>query len=41
MLFVPSVDGRTHAEAEFTEWEDCLAGARAFANATLDLATAD
>ncbi|WP_325064149.1 M20 family metallo-hydrolase [Halobacterium bonnevillei] len=39
MLFVPSVDGRTHSEAEFTEWADCVAGARVFANATLELAT--
>ncbi|WP_254537876.1 Zn-dependent hydrolase [Halomarina litorea] len=39
MLFVPSVDGITHAESEFTEWADCVAGAEAFANATLGLAT--
>jgi N-carbamoyl-L-amino-acid hydrolase len=39
MLFVPSVDGRTHSEAEFTEWADCVAGARVFAHATLELAT--
>ena len=39
MLFVPSVDGRTHSEAEFTEWTDCVAGARVFAHATLELAT--
>ena len=39
MLFVPSVDGLTHSEAEFTEWEDCLEGARVFAQATVELAT--
>ncbi|ADD07489.1 amidase (hydantoinase/carbamoylase family) (plasmid) [Natrialba magadii ATCC 43099] len=31
MLFVPSVDGRTHNEDEFTEWEDAVAGATVFA----------
>lgn len=39
MVFVPSVDGITHNESEFTEWADCVAGAEAYANATLDLAT--
>jgi N-carbamoyl-L-amino-acid hydrolase len=39
MVFVPSVDGVTHNESEFTEWEDCVAGARTYANATLELAT--
>ena len=39
MLFVPSVDGKTHNEAEFTEWSDCLAGASVFANTTERLAT--
>jgi N-carbamoyl-L-amino-acid hydrolase len=38
MVFVPSVDGKTHNEAEFTEWEDCVAGANVFANATVTLA---
>lgn len=38
MVFVPSVDGVTHNESEFTEWEDCVAGANVFANATLTLA---
>ena len=27
MVFVPSVDGRTHAEAEFTEWDPAPEGA--------------
>ena len=39
MVFVPSVGGITHNESEFTEWEDCVAGARTYANATLELAT--
>ncbi|OIB58801.1 Zn-dependent hydrolase [Natrialba sp. SSL1] len=34
MLFVPSVDGRTHNEDEFTEWEDVVAGANTFAATT-------
>jgi N-carbamoyl-L-amino-acid hydrolase len=38
MVFVPSVDGRTHTEEEFTEWEDVVAGAQVFANATEQLA---
>jgi len=36
MIFVPSVDGKTHNEAEYTEWEDAVAGARTFAEATRD-----
>lgn len=40
MLFVPSVDGLTHNEAEFTEWDDVVAGATIFANAAFDLAIA-
>lgn len=27
MIFVPSIGGRSHAEAEETSWEDCAAGA--------------
>jgi len=27
MIFVPSIGGRSHAEAENTSWEDCEAGA--------------
>ena len=38
MIFVPSVDGKTHNEAEFTEWDDAVAGARVFADATWRLA---
>jgi N-carbamoyl-L-amino-acid hydrolase len=39
MLFVPSVDGVTHNEREFTEWTDCVAGADVLAEATRRLAT--
>ena len=38
MLFVPSVDGKTHNEDEFTEWDDAVAGARVFAETTKRLA---
>lgn len=38
MLFVPSVDGKTHNEAEYTEWPDAVDGAKAFAEATRRLA---
>jgi N-carbamoyl-L-amino-acid hydrolase len=38
MVFVPSVDGKTHNEDEFTKWEDCIAGANVYVNATLSLA---
>lgn len=38
MLFVPSVDGKTHNEAEYTEWDDAVAGAKAFAATTHRLA---
>ena len=39
MVFVPSVDGVTHNEAEYTLWEDCAAGTAVYANAALELAT--
>jgi N-carbamoyl-L-amino-acid hydrolase len=38
MVFVPSADGKTHNEAEFTPWDDVVRGARVFANATVRLA---
>lgn len=38
MLFVPSVDGKTHNEAEYTAWGDCVTGANVYANAILALA---
>lgn len=38
MLFVPSVDGKTHSESEYTEWEDAVAGAKAYAATVEELA---
>lgn len=39
MMFVPSVGGISHSEDEFTQWEDCLAGAEVYANAVHELAS--
>ena len=39
MVFVPSAEGITHNEREFTPWADAVAGARVFTNAAYDLAT--
>jgi N-carbamoyl-L-amino-acid hydrolase len=41
MVFVPSVGGISHSEDEFTEWEDCVAGAEVYANAVANLASLD
>jgi N-carbamoyl-L-amino-acid hydrolase len=38
MVFVPSVDGITHNESEYTEWADCVAGVRTVAETTRRLA---
>jgi N-carbamoyl-L-amino-acid hydrolase len=38
MIFVPSADGKTHNEAEFTPWDDVVRGAEVFANTTAQLA---
>jgi N-carbamoyl-L-amino-acid hydrolase len=38
MVFVPSVDGKTHNEAEYTEWADAVEGARVYAETTERLA---
>jgi N-carbamoyl-L-amino-acid hydrolase len=38
MLFVPSVDGKTHNEDEYTEWGDAVEGARVYAETTRRLA---
>ena len=38
MLFVPSVNGISHNEREFTNKEHCALGAQALLNAVLDLA---
>lgn len=37
MIFVPSVDGISHTEDEFTPWEDCVMGANVYANTTYKL----
>ena len=39
MIFVPSEDGKTHNEVEFTPWEDVVRGAAVFANATRRLSS--
>ena len=39
MIFVPSVDGASHAPREFTKWEDCVNGANVLLQAALQLAT--
>jgi N-carbamoyl-L-amino-acid hydrolase len=39
MIFVPSEDGKTHSEGEFTPWEDVVRGAEVFANTTLRLSS--
>lgn len=41
LVFVPSVDGKTHNEQEFTEWDDAVAGAEVFANTVLQLAESE
>ncbi len=38
MIFVPSVDGASHAPHEFTKWEDCVNGANVLLQAVLRLA---
>ncbi len=38
MVFVPSVDGKTHNEAEYTEWADAVSGAKVYAETTERLA---
>jgi N-carbamoyl-L-amino-acid hydrolase len=35
MIFVPSVEGASHAPREFTEWEDCVNGANVLLQAAL------
>jgi len=37
MIFVPSVDGASHAAREFTKWEDCVNGANVLLQAALKL----
>ena len=38
MIFVPSVDGASHASREFTRWEDCVNGANVLLQTALRLA---
>jgi acetylornithine deacetylase/succinyl-diaminopimelate desuccinylase-like protein len=38
MIFVPSVDGASHAPREFTKWEDCVNGANVLLQTVLTLA---
>ncbi len=38
MIFVPSVDGASHAPREFTKWEDCVNGANVLLQTILQLA---
>lgn len=37
MIFVPSVDGASHAPREFTQWEDCVNGANVLLQTVLRL----
>ncbi|MTW87539.1 hydantoinase/carbamoylase family amidase [Virgibacillus dakarensis] len=37
MIFVPSVNGKSHAEDEWTPWEDCENGVNVMLQAVLDL----
>jgi len=39
MIFVPSVDGASHAPREYTKWEDCVNGANVLLQTVLQLAT--
>lgn len=41
MLFVPSVDGASHAAREYTKQEDCVNGANVLLHSALKLATQD
>lgn len=38
MIFVPSVEGASHAPREFTKWEDCVNGANVLLQTVLKLA---
>ncbi len=38
MIFVPSIDGRSHVEVEETTWEDCEAGGNVLLHCLLDSA---
>jgi acetylornithine deacetylase/succinyl-diaminopimelate desuccinylase-like protein len=38
MIFVPSVDGASHAPRELTKWDDCVNGANVLLQTALKLA---
>lgn len=38
LIFVPSVEGKSHTEEEYTEWEDVVKGANVYVNTVHDLA---
>jgi N-carbamoyl-L-amino-acid hydrolase len=37
MIFVPSIDGHSHCEAEKTALDDCFKGANVLLNTVLDI----
>ncbi|ASN04451.1 Zn-dependent hydrolase [Virgibacillus necropolis] len=39
MIFVPSINGKSHAEEELTEWEDCEKGVNVLLETALTLST--
>ncbi|MBL0713502.1 MAG: M20/M25/M40 family metallo-hydrolase [Desulfosarcina sp.] len=41
MLFIPSVNGCSHAPGEFSRWSDCAKGANLLLQAALALAAGD
>ena len=41
MIFVPSVEGASHAPREFTKWEDCVNGANVLLQSVLRFAQTD
>jgi N-carbamoyl-L-amino-acid hydrolase len=41
MIFVPSVEGASHAPREFTKWEDCVNGANVLLQSVLYFAATD
>ena len=41
MIFVPSVEGTSHAPREFTKWTDCVNGANVLLQSVLRFARTD
>lgn len=41
MIFVPSINGRSHVEVENTKWEDCAAGTEVLYRSVIDQALAN